>query len=65
MMCPYIINHFQLRRESGKSVLKTNEELQRLQRKREMEAVKREKEAQKAERERLRAEIAKDKVRQG
>jgi hypothetical protein len=52
----------QNRREMGKSMNKTAEELQRLQRKREAEAAKREKEAFAAERERLRAEIAKDKV---
>lgn len=47
----------------GKSMSKTSEELERLQRKREAEARRREKEAFAAERERLRAEIAKDKVR--
>jgi len=51
-----------LRRESGKSIIKTNEELQRLQRQREFAAMRKEKEAQKAERERLRMEIAKDKA---
>ncbi len=50
------------RRESGKKINKTNEELERLQRQREFAAKKKEKEDQKAERERLRAEIAKDKA---
>lgn len=57
-----VVVDLQNRREMGKSMNKTAEELQRLQRKREAEAAKREKEAFAAERERLRAEIAKDKV---
>eukprot|EP00624_Nannochloropsis_granulata_P003225 evm.model.NODE_26337_length_12922_cov_14.449466.1 len=56
------VNREKLRRESGKSIIKTNEELQRLSRQREFAAMKKEKEAQKAERERLRLEIAKDKA---
>jgi len=56
------VNREKLRRESGKSIIKTNEELQRLARQREFAAMKKEKEAQKAERERLRLEIAKDKA---
>ena len=56
------MNREKLRRESGKSIIKTNEELQRLSRQREFAAMKKEKEAQKAERERLRLEIAKDKA---
>lgn len=60
-----VVVDLQNRREMGKSMNKTAEELQRLQRKREAEAAKREKEAFAAERERLRAEIAKDKVQHG
>ncbi len=56
------VNREKLRRESGKNIGKTNEELQRLQRKREAEKAKKEKEDFARERERLRLEIAKDKA---
>lgn len=50
------------RREAGKTMGQTREELAKAQRVREVERMKREKEAEKKERERLRAEIAKDKA---
>lgn len=56
------VNREKARREAGKNIGKTNEELQRLQRKREAELRKKEKEDFARERERLRAEIAKDKA---
>jgi hypothetical protein len=53
----------QARREMGKNMGKTKEELDRLQRQREIAMRKKEKLDAQRERERLRAEIAKDKVR--